>query len=294
MTVTRFLRLPLHSLLLAAYFPLWCLEANLGFFAPSSANRAIVLNLLLAGALLLVMRLVYRSWHKAGVACSLLIVLLFSFMMAQDGVRAVGLGLSPSALDLCATAILAGIFVSGAILFAWLPPAGGALALTLNAVAAPMLILPLVSIIGSLPHPARGSGAAQAADGMPRDVATPSRPSIFHIVLDGYSRRDVLDGVYGFDNAAFLAELRQLGFFVAEGATSPYSQTLLSMNAVFSAGYINDVPEAGDHDERRLRRELADRLELSFVRRTLNALGYRSVAVETDYHPVQLDTARLV
>ena len=62
-------------------------------------------------------------------------------------------------------------------------------------------------------------------------------PNIIHIVLDGYSRADVLQELYDFDNAEFLNSLRALGFTIVDDATVPYGQTLLTMNSVLRARF---------------------------------------------------------
>ena len=42
------------------------------------------------------------------------------------------------------------------------------------------------------------------------------RPDIYYIILDGYSRADVLQYVYGYDNGAFIQSLQERGFYVAD------------------------------------------------------------------------------
>ena len=76
-------------------------------------------------------------------------------------------------------------------------------------------------------------------------VDTGLRPNIIHIVLDGYSRQDVLAELYGFDNAPFLDRLRELGFAVADRATTPYNQTLLVMDSVFSGTMLEGSERFG-------------------------------------------------
>ena len=67
-------------------------------------------------------------------------------------------------------------------------------------------------------HPSYGGHQAEPA--AIRDsglrVDTGIRPNIAHIVLDAYSRQDVLADLYQFDNTPFLDRLRGLGFAVAD------------------------------------------------------------------------------
>ena len=49
------------------------------------------------------------------------------------------------------------------------------------------------------------------------------------MILDGYTRDDVLDEVYGFDNEPFLAGLEDRGFYVARDSYANYPATYLSL-----------------------------------------------------------------
>jgi hypothetical protein len=82
--------------------------------------------------------------------------------------------------------------------------------------------------------PEAGAGGAVGAAGR--------RPDIYHILLDGYSRADVLRELYGQDNSEFLAALEQRGFYVAPEARSNYNQTALSLSSMLSLEYLPDSP----------------------------------------------------
>lgn len=83
-------------------------------------------------------------------------------------------------------------------------------------------------------HPAR----ALMADARSPD----QRPNVFLIVLDGYSRADILEKVTGFNNAAILATLRDRGFTIVDKATANYPVTYLSVSSLLATDYLA-VPE---------------------------------------------------
>lgn len=295
--MTRILRAPLHCFLLAGYFPLWLLSANLELFAPWNADRAVLLNLLLAGSALLLFRLILRNWHRAGLAASLVVVLLFGLVPFDTGITFYGMVAASPGWQAIAAATVAVMAATGARVLVRPRAVAAPATLVLNAISAALLVIPAATVASSRLHGTAHAAADEdlfpGAD-LPFDPPAATYPSIFHVVLDGYARADVLARLYGFDNEPFIAELRRLGFFVAGGSASPYSQTLLAMNAVFSAEYASGAPEPDGTDSSGLRRRLADRLSDSPVRRALQRLGYRSVAVETDYYPARLRSAELV
>jgi len=68
-------------------------------------------------------------------------------------------------------------------------------------------------------------------------------PDIYHIILDGYARNDVLEDIYGYDNSEFTDELEKMGFFVAKRAKTNYMHTYLSLPSTFNMEYLDFLPE---------------------------------------------------
>lgn len=132
------------------------------------------------------------------------------------------------------------------------------------------------------------------------DVAPRPLPHIVHIVLDGYSRADVLRDVYGFDNAPFLNGLRKRGFRVATHATSPYNQTLLVMSSIlllrpitdtdlFRNSGMNQNTRSPQWNRDKTRKILSRSVRQGSVSKILRDLGYQKSATPTAYLPMQLD-----
>lgn len=110
------------------------------------------------------------------------------------------------------------------------------------------------------------------------------RPDIYHVVLDGYSRDDVLRDVYGFDNSVFTGRLKELGFAVADRAVTPYNQTQLVMVSIFQGSYLPNRPVG----EEQYRRELFNTLQRNAVMQALRRNGYGLYSVKPQFPLVQL------
>lgn len=116
------------------------------------------------------------------------------------------------------------------------------------------------------------------------------RPDIYYIIFDAYTRSDVLNQVYGFDNSPFIDNLRNLGFFVADCSESNYLHTLYSLPSSLNMNYLNDLDtrlQPPNYDYFLLR----DLIEHSIVRKTLQQLGYKFVAFENGYVNTQIKDA---
>ena len=121
--------------------------------------------------------------------------------------------------------------------------------------------------------PAETSASPIAVDG----VAPAGRlPDVYFVILDGYTRDDVLDEVYGFDNQPFLAELEQRGFYVARDSYANYPATYLSLAATLNERYLTPELAAGRPYE-----EYVDMIQRAEVPEAFKRLGYRYVLVRS-------------
>src|SRR5262249_54984693 len=80
------------------------------------------------------------------------------------------------------------------------------------------------------------------------DHDDPSHPDVYHIILDGYARPDVLKKYYQTDAGIQFSDfLKSRGFYVAEDSTCNYALTYLSLSSFLNFRYIND--EIADHQK---------------------------------------------
>jgi len=109
-----------------------------------------------------------------------------------------------------------------------------------------------------------------------------TRPDIYYIILDGYARADVLEGLYDHNNTEFLDFLRSRDFYVAAEARSNYIQTALSLSSSLNMSYLRGLPP-----DLLDRQPLAGLLRDSEVRRLLSDHGYQMIAVNSGYQPTE-------
>lgn len=113
-------------------------------------------------------------------------------------------------------------------------------------------------------------------------------PHIIHVVLDGYSRADILRSTYGFDNTPFLDALKKRGFRVSDQATAPFNQTLFVMSSIFSLGRVTEVLKTplNEQNQAILRRALAHTQQHGAVPNLLEKMGYTLVSTPSAYLPL--------
>lgn len=147
--------------------------------------------------------------------------------------------------------------------------------LTLNVISAFLVLSSCVTVIYNYYSRRPTSAAAKAEVAAP----TETRPDVYYIILDAYGRQDALESL-GYDNSAFIQELKDLGFYVASCSRSNYPQTAISMASALNMGYLWDViPNRGPND--RNAQPVYAALLHSQVRKKFEEMGYRIVAFDS-------------
>lgn len=100
-------------------------------------------------------------------------------------------------------------------------------------------------------------------------------PDIYWIVLDGYTRADVLQEIYGYDNSAFINQLEDLGFFVADCALANYPSTVISLSSSTNISYFEGTKNSEMY--------FPELIKHNIVRSSLENIGYKTVAFETGF-----------
>ena len=103
-------------------------------------------------------------------------------------------------------------------------------------------------------------------------------PDIYYIIPDMFARSDAILAETGYDNSAFIQQLKDLGFYVAECSRSNYASTQLSIASSLNMNYLDQIQQ-GMTDRPMLVEPMSD----SLVRSSLEAIGYQTVVFENGF-----------
>ena len=108
-----------------------------------------------------------------------------------------------------------------------------------------LVLLNVAQLVLSSNGPQRVTASnVQPAPGKIFSAPDPTKlPDIYYIILDGYSRADVLEEFYNFDNSDFLAYLSSKGFYVAAQSQSNYMHTNLSLPSSLNMDYVGETDD---------------------------------------------------
>lgn len=241
----------LYPFLLGVYPVLFLYSQNPGQATPDLLPLPLALSLCLTLVVLVVARLTTRDVHKASLATAVVLAAFFAYGHLHSAVylATVNVMAPPRQIPTqaryeyylqwtlaCAVLLLLRRLLRGIsrIRAEVLPEASKA------ATATVLVLLVLVGITG-LGHRASATTTQSGpAERVPVSGAS-TDPDIYHIVLDGYGRKDVLERHFGLDNSPFLNALEAEGFEVASRSTANYYWTHASLPSMLNMRYLGDV-----------------------------------------------------
>jgi len=119
---------------------------------------------------------------------------------------------------------------------------------------------------------------------------------IYYIILDGYTREDVLKELYDYDNSEFLSSLEHRGFFIPANSRANYPSTVYSLASSLNMSHIYDSPDVlrsgiDSDQEAVLRDALGILIHDNRVAEFLREQGYEFVAFDSGFTWTTITTA---
>ena len=284
-------RITFHPLLISIFPALTLLAHNIGEIKPSMALRSLVVSFLGAAVLFFLLRLLIRDWKRSAFLTTILLVWFSSYGQIYNALKhtqIVGILVGRHV-------VLVPIWLLTLALALWWTHQKikdtATLTLALNSIAVALLVLPLAQItLFEIRTQAAWSNTPKTSTG---EISIPNGsipPDIYYIILDAYSREDILQAEFGYDNASFIHDLTQMGFYVASCSQSNYGQTELSLASSLNFNYLQTLGDQFVGSSTSIE-HLLPLVKHSAVRQMLEGLGYTTVAFETGYLKTELEDA---
>lgn len=272
----------LHALLFGAYPVLFLYAHNAHEMPWQDVVVPLIAVIAFAVVVTFLLGLLLRNFHKSALIATIFLLLFFSFghvaSMLPGFEWITGLGTISTADVLLAVWVL--LFLIGILVIFRTRRSLQITSQVLFVVGAVMVAIQVVmggSVLIQRKSQHSLSETASVADGHAGRA-----PDIYYLVVDGYARADILEGMYGVDNSRFLTFLHDHGFQVADRSCSNYCQTLLSLTATLNLNYIDEIGTYNVDSKDRV--PLADQLRNSYVIRYLKEHGYDIVCFASGFN----------
>ncbi|HEY2981516.1 MAG TPA: sulfatase-like hydrolase/transferase [Anaerolineales bacterium] len=285
--ILKFFAHPFYPLVLSTYPVLYLLSVNVGQVDPAAGLRPLLISLLLCSVLFLVLRLLLRDWHRAAFLCTLWLALFFSYGHVYNllSARYPDVDLRPYMLGAVALlAVLAAVWTTRPRL------SFVSSAASLNVIALALVLMSLGQVAFAARPRSPHSLPADHAPVQPDLVLPENPPDVYYFLLDSYTRADLLEKAYGYDNSDFIQALEARGFYVAACSQSNYGRTELSLASTLNMSYLQGLD--GEFVPDNIGRlTLWDSLKHSAVRRNFENLGYKIVNFASGFAFIELRDA---
>jgi len=275
------MNIPLYPLLFALFPVLNLLAQNISQVTPITLVRPLVISVIFSVVIWLLAVLLLRNWQKSALLAFSFQFAFFTFGHLSDLLP------GKSGLILLSTEHLyyLGLVELGLIvaLGIWLFRTRRRLHILtsyLVAVSTCLVIFPLARI-GQFYWTSERLGRQPVAQAAVLQTVT-DKPDIYYIILDAYSRQDLLKANFNFDNQAFIDQLSQMDFDVISCSRSNYNGTAVSLSSMLNLDYLSDLGIPGTEINSGSNPEMP-LIKRNLVRTTLEQLGYRIYTFQTDY-----------
>jgi hypothetical protein len=271
---------PWYAILFAAYPVLTLLAHNIGEVEYRVAYRALFASISVSIFAIFILYFLLHDWKKSGILTVLLFFAFFFYghiFRYMRGMEINGVVIGRHTYFMAAwSALFLGI--------AWFILKGtwqNALIPVLSTVSVVLIIFPLYQLLSYQ------YGLWKNKQITPPRISVPGQPSkslpdIYFIILDMYGRNDVLNEEFGYDDAVFLQQLKDMGFYVASCSQSNYPSTAYSLSATLNADYLNDISDQFTPENTNVSL-MWYLIQNSAVKTALQEQGYKIVAFETGY-----------
>lgn len=291
MSVLR--KLNLYPFLFGVYPILALLSHNIDQIKPIVTFRTIAIVLIGILIFINLFNLISRDQNYAAAVCSLLVILFFTYGHTYNVLEQLDLRVKILARHRYLLPVWLGFLIFGLWSIRRLKNQLHLFVPILNLIAGVALVIPITQILHFQIKTRHSFSQHQESTSTP-DTSPASidvdPPDIYYIILDAYTRKDILQENYNFDNSAFLTSLAEVGFYVADCSQSNYAQTELSMAATFNMDYLDNL-ELGFSQGSADRSDLWPLLRHGKVREILEGYGYKVIAFETGYYWIQWEDA---
>jgi hypothetical protein len=298
--IQKFFNSSLLTPIFFALFPIFSVwAANSTLMGPLDALHALLMAVIAAIALFFILRLILKNPVKAGLISALVMLLYFSYgqiFLLIRGIPAIGIKIARQRimLPLWGLILAAGVFL---IIKYWKKLTG--FALYLNIIGVVLLCSSGIQIGIAQTQENAPSNTTNALLSKPDPAFNVQQagdkanfPDIYLIVIDSYSRDDIILDRFHYDNSPFSQALTNMGFVVPKCSMSNYTYTAYSMSSMLNMNYLEAFyPKINPNKTSLDNTSFQAYIRNSLVRKNLTELGYKTVSFEMDYPWVEIPDA---
>jgi hypothetical protein len=274
-----------HPILFALYSVLTLFSYNLGEIVFDSTIRSFIIVIVLSLMVLCVYKLIVKDWRRAGLFATWSLIIFLTYGHFYNFLKGLPLDVS-FVRHRYLVPLWMILFLMGHFLLIKKLKDPELMTVVFNVISLILILFSMFSLGKYAYMKAKAKRTYRVDYGsLSMEIELPKNPpDIYYILLDGYSRADVLETKFGFDNSEFVQQLEEIGFFVADCSRSNYIHTQLTLATLFNMAYLEEI--VGEIEDKSAIENvpLESLTKNNAVMSTLEQVGYETVAFETSYY----------
>jgi hypothetical protein len=280
--IERFLLSPAYFILFSIYPVFWMYAHNVFSVLLAELFRPLLISLIIALLFFWLLQKVTHHSHTSALIVFVVFMAFFYYGHARN--------LMYAFQGVIWDEILAGIWLLLVVLASmWIGRSARnwdmkTIAVTLNLLMVILLLYPAILVL--VYFNLRAKPLERKTDHTVKVVAASTSPDIYYIILDAYTRSDVMKDKVGYDNQEFLKSLKDMGFYVAGCSQSNYGSTSLSLSSSLNMDYLQNISNVYQPGEKNLVYTFKG-LDSNALRNTLTDAGYQTVAFASGFNWIE-------
>ena len=260
-----------HTFLFGTYPVLALYSVNLSEILLNSIQRAVITSIIITIGVFLVWLVIIRSWEKTALASTLTLIFFFTYGHVFDVTGEIIR--RRYFISIWILVYLVGLFFVLRIKNARsVTQSLNSISLILVGVVSFQILVPAVrAALSSPPTENVAPPVSSAAQSDDRDV--------YYILVDAFSRQDVLAETYGVDASGFISQLEDLGFYIPNCTQSNYDKTVVSLTSTLNMNYLETLGFSYESESI----DMAPKLRHSATRAQFESMGYDTVTFKSIY-----------
>jgi len=260
-----------HTFLFGIYPVLALYSVNLSEVVFASIQKAVITSMIITFGIFFMWLVVIRSWERAALVATLTIIFFFTYGHVFDVTGEIIR--RRYFISIWVLVYLVSLFFLMRLKEMRLVTRSlNSISLILAGLACFQILLPAAqSALSNSPVENVAPQVSSTAGSDDRDV--------YYILVDAFSRQDVLAENYGVDAGEFVSQLEELGFYIPNCTQSNYDKTVVSLVSTLNMNYL----EALGFSYESKSPDMAPYLSHSVTRALFESMGYDTVTFKSLY-----------
>lgn len=280
--IERFLLSHAYFILFSMYPVLWMFAYNVYDVHLTDLFRPFIISLLSALLLFEMLQLVIRHPQTSALTVLFIFFSFFIYGHFRNSLNALGVFVQDNVLAVAW--FLAVILVSVLIGYYARRWKRETVAVTMNLMTIILLLFPITRLL--VYAGARAIPLDRKTDQTIKVDVNSASPDVYYIILDAYTRTDVMKDRFGYDNSSFIRSLENMGFYVAKCSQTNYGTTSLSLSSTLNMDYLQNISNAYQPKDNDLLYAF-EALDSNAVRNTLTNAGYETVVFASGFNWIE-------